>query len=46
MSNRLVARNKRCIKKVIGTKRIMYAELQTLINEIEMILNNRPIGMD
>ena len=45
MWERLVASNKLCIKKVVSTTRIMYVELQT-INEIEMILNNRPIGMD
>ena len=46
MWERLVASVKRCIKKVVGTKRITYVELQTLINEIELILNNRPIGVD
>ena len=42
---RLVASVKRCIKKVVGTKRITYVELLTLVNEIELILNNRPIGV-
>ena len=31
---RLVVSVKRCIKKVVGTKRITYIELQTLVNEI------------
>ena len=43
---RLVAIVKRCIKKVFGKKIITYAELQTLVNEVELILNNRPIGVD
>ena len=37
---------KRCIKKVAGVRRISYTELQTLIMEIEAILNNRPICQD
>ena len=36
---------KRCLKKVIGRRRISYIELQTVISEIELILNNRPIGV-
>ena len=43
---RLVASVKRCMKKVIGTKKLTFVELQTLIGEIELILNNRPIGVD
>ena len=43
---RLVASVKRCIKKVVGTKKLTFVELQTLIAEIESILNNRPIGVD
>ena len=43
---RLVASVKRCMKKVIGVKKLTLVELQTLISEIELILNNRPIGVD
>ena len=43
---RLVASVKRCLKKVVGTKKLTYVELQTLVCEIESILNNRPIGTD
>ena len=43
---RLVASVKRCLKKVIGIKKVTYVELQTLIVEIELVLNNRPIGVD
>ena len=43
---RLVSCVKRCLKKMIGVRRITYVELQTLICMIELILNNRPIGQD
>ena len=46
MWERLVASVKKCIKIVVGIRRITYIELQTLILEIELILNNRPIGVD
>ena len=35
----------KCIKKVVGT-RTTYIELQTLVQEIELILNNRPMDVD
>ena len=37
---------KSCMKKVIGVKRLTFVELQTLILEIEVILNNRPLCAD
>ena len=37
---------KRCIKKVIGVRRISNIEIQTLIMEIEAILNNKPLYED
>ena len=40
---RLVSSVKRCLKKTIGVKRLTYVELQTLVLEVEMILNNRPL---
>lgn len=46
MYERLVGSVKRCIKKVVGIRTLTYIELQTLAAEIEMILNNRPIGAD
>jgi hypothetical protein len=46
MWERLVSCVKRCIKKSVGTRRISFVELQTLLAEIELILNNRPIGQD
>ena len=36
----------KCIKKVVGTRTITYIELQTLVQEIELILNNRPMDVD
>ena len=42
----LVSCVKRCIKKVVGIRTITYIELQTLVQEIELILNNRPIDVD
>ena len=46
MWERLLASVKRCLKKVIGIKIISFVELITLTFEIELILNNRPIGAD
>ena len=46
MWERLVSCVKKCLKKVIGVRQVTFVELQTLICEIEMILNNRPISPD
>ena len=43
---RLVGCVKRCMKKVIGIRTLTYIELQTIVAEIELILNNRPIGAE
>ena len=43
---RLVACVKRCLKMNIGVKMLNYIELQTIIAEMERVLNNRPIGAD
>ena len=40
---RLVACVKGCIKKIVGVKITTYIELQTLVCEIELLLNNRPL---
>ena len=46
MWERLVSCVKKYIKKVVGTRTITYIELQTLIKEIELILNNCLIDVD
>ena len=46
MWERLVGSVKRCIKKMVGIRKINYVELQTLLFEIEAVLNNRPICDD
>ena len=43
---RLVACVKSCLKRTIGRQRIDFVEMQTLVHEIETILNNRPICTD
>ena len=43
MWERLVASVKRCAKQVIGLQRLSFIELQTLMFEIELILNKRPL---
>ena len=46
MWEQLVSCVKRCIKKVVGIKTITYIELQTLVQETELILKNRAIYVD
>jgi len=40
---RLIKSTKRCLKKTIGQARITYDELLTVVTEVEMILNSRPL---
>ena len=40
---RLVKSTKRCLKKSLGTARVTYEELLTIIVETEGILNSRPL---
>ena len=40
---RLLALVKICLKKTIGTARLSYDELSTVITEIEGVLNSRPL---
>ena len=43
MWERLVSCIKKCLKKSLTTKRTTYIELQTVVAEIELVLNNRPL---
>ena len=40
---RLVACVKNCLKKTIGRASLRFDELQTILNEIELTLNSRPL---
>ena len=40
---RMVGTVKRCLKKVIGKARLDYDELQTILIEVESIVNSRPL---
>ena len=40
---RLVGLCKRCLKKVVGKRKLTFDELKVIIFEIETILNNRPL---
>ena len=41
---RLVGQLKRCLKKTLGRAYLNFYELQTVTNEIELVLNSRPLG--
>ena len=41
----LVGQLKRCLKKTIGRAYLNFYELQTVINEVELVLNSRPLGV-
>ena len=43
MYERLVRSTKRCLKKVISTQRLTYEELNTILIDVESVLNSRPI---
>ena len=40
---RLVGMVKKCLKKSIGSERLLFMELSTVLFEIENVLNNRPL---
>ena len=41
---RLIKSTKRCLKKTIGQDKIIYYDLLTVVTEVEMILNSRPLS--
>ena len=40
---RLIKSTKRCLRKLIGRAKLDYDELSTLLAEIEMVINSRPL---
>lgn len=41
---RLVRSTKRCLKKMVGRAKLTYEELLTVLSEIEMVINSRPLS--
>ena len=41
---RMVRSTKRCLKKVVGQARLSFEELLTILHEVEMIVNCRPLS--
>ena len=41
---RLVRSTKRCLRKMVGRAKLQYEELLTMLSEIEMVINSRPLS--
>ena len=42
---RLIRQVERCVKKTLGKTSLDFYELQTVLSQIELILNSRPLGV-
>jgi len=40
---RMIRSTKRCLRKAIGRARLTYDELLTVVTEVEMVINSRPL---
>ena len=43
MFERLIRSSKRCLRKILLKAKLSFNELQTILSELEMVINNRPL---
>ena len=46
MFEQMIRSIKRCLKKLLGWSRVDYEQLETLLAEIQTVINNRPFFYD